>query len=142
MNSKQVNKIEEFLEKEIKSAALVVTLDNGVSVYKDFVVKLSKSGNYTLSRSSGIELEKFNLKTTALLAAKMYESGNFKRLAELKILDNIYQKNYLERAFYNKRYRQSSNSENSDLYLARLSTVESKIEYAKHQIASSFRALF
>jgi hypothetical protein len=142
MNSKQVNKIEEFLEKEIKNAALVVNLPNGIAVYKDFAVKLSKKGDYVLSRSSGVFLDSFNLKTSALLAAKMYESGDFKKLAELKILDNIYQKNYLERGFYKKRYHQSTDSDNSDLYLARLSTLDSKIEYAQHQIASKFRALF
>jgi len=137
-----ITKFENFLEKEVKNSNLVVSLSNGVTVYKDFSVRLSKKGDYILSRSHGSILDKFNLKTSALLAAKMYESNDFSKLAELKILDNLYQKNYLESVFYKTRYKNSKNSESSDLYLARLSTLDSKIEYAKHQIASKFRALF
>ena len=143
MNFKaQADKLEEFLGQELSNTNLVLNLTDKITVYKNFKIKLSKKGDYALYRISGFELDRFNLKTTALLAAKMYDKNNFPGIAELKILDHIYYKNFLELAFFKHKYNKSKTIEQLDLYLARISVAESKVHYAKLQIANKFRVLF
>ena len=139
---KHAKKLELFLELEIDSIPAIAYLPSGSILFDKFKISSTKTGSWKLFRFGGSFLDEFNLKTVALLAAKMYSSDNIAGVIQLKILDNMYYKHVSEKDALDIRYNKSKTQEQADMYLARISVSESKIEYAKQQISSKFRRSF
>jgi hypothetical protein len=139
---KQAKQLEHFLEEEFKQKTPLALLPNGNIAYGNFLIKQNKLKEWQLCRPGGFILDTFNVKSCAIIAARLYGSNSFSKYSELKILDQLYYKNYSDSEVFKKRYNTTKDYEKRDLYLARFIYSEQYATYAKEQIASRFKMLF
>jgi hypothetical protein len=139
---KQARQLEQFLEEEFKKTIPIALLPDGSLAYKDFIIKKNKTDQWQISRARGLPLDTFNIKTCAVIAARLYGSNKFERYSELKILDQLYHKNHTDAMIFMERFKATKDIEKRDLYIARYSNAEKTADYAKKQIASRFKLMF
>ena len=143
MNFKrQAEQLEKFLEEEFKNKQPLALLDNGAIAYGNTLIKQNKRKEWQISRAKGSVLDKFNTKSSAIIAAKLYNSNNFTKYSELKVLDQLFFKNFVDSEIYKTKFKTTKDNEKRDLYLARFLESEQHAKYAKQQIASRFKMLF
>lgn len=139
---KQARQLETFLDEEFKSKLPIALLPDGSLAYNGFVVKRNKQDKWQLNRSKGLPLDTFNVKSCAIIAAKLYGAGRFEKYSELKMLDELYHKNHTDTVIFKQRYTTTKDLDKRDLYVARYVNAEHYANYAKAQIASKFKMLF
>ena len=69
---KQAKQLETFLDEEFKTKLPIALLQDGSLGYKDFIVRQTTAKQWNLKRNNGTELDLFNLKVCAIIAAKLY----------------------------------------------------------------------
>lgn len=139
---KQARQLETFLDEEFKSKLPIALLADGSLAYNGFIVKKNKQEQWQLSRAKGLPLDTFNVKSCAIIAAKLYGAERFEKYSELKILDDLYHKNNTDAVTFKQRYIAAKDLDKRDLYVARYVNAEQHANYAKAQIASKFKMLF
>lgn len=139
---KQARQLETFLDEEFKSKLPIALLPDGSLAYNGFIVKRNKLEQWQLNRARGLPLDTFNVKSCAIIAAKLYGAGRFEKYSELKILDNLYHKNHTDAVTFKQRYTITKDLDKRDLFIARYIDAEQHANYAKAQIASKFKMLF
>ena len=139
---KQAKQLEQFLEEEFEQKTPLALLPNGSIAYGPFLIKQNKKKEWQLSRANGILIDTFNVKSCAIMAAKIYGSSNFNKYSELKILDQLYFKNHTDSEIFKQRYTTTKDNEKRDLYLARFLQSEQHATYARQEIASRFKMMF
>jgi hypothetical protein len=139
---KQARQLETFLEEEFKSKLPIALLPDGSLAYNNFIVKRNKAQQWQLSRPKGSALDLFNVKSCAIIAAKLYGRNAFSKYAELKILDELYHKNHTDALAFKERYQTTKDLDKRDVYVARYIQSKQNAEYAKAQISSKFKMLF
>jgi hypothetical protein len=139
---KQARQLETFLDEEFKSKLPIALLADGSLAYNGFIVKKNKQEQWQLSRAKGLPFDTFNVKSCAIIAAKLYGAGRFEKYSELKILDDSYHKNNTDAVNFKQRYTAAKDLDKRDLYVARYVNAEQHANYAKAQIASKFKMLF
>lgn len=143
MNFKRTaEKLEQFLEEELIKKPPIALLPDGSLAYKNFIIKKNSKHQWDLKRSGGFVLDTFNLKSTAVSAAKYYGNSNFKYYSEIKILDNVYAKNVEDADRFKERYQKTKDTELRDLYIARHVEAKANADYAKKQIVKQFKTVF
>lgn len=143
MNFKQqARQLEKFLEEEFEQKLPLALLPNGSIAYGQFIIKQNKKKEWLLSRANGLLLDTFNVKSCAIMAAKIYGSNNFNKYSELKVLDQLFFKNHTDSEFFKERYTTTKDTDRRDLYLARFIQSKQYADYAKQQIASRFKLMF
>ena len=139
---KHAHQLETFLEEEFKQKLPIALLPDGALAYNGFVVKKNKKDQWQLSRAKGLPFDTFNVKSCAIIAAKLYGASRFEKYSELKILDDLYHKNHTDAVTFKQRYTTTKDLDKRDLYVARYINAEQHANYAKSQIASKFKMLF
>jgi hypothetical protein len=139
---KQAKQLEQFLDEEFKDKIPLALLPNGTIAYGNFLIKQTKNKEWHLTRSNGTYLDTFNVKSSAIIAAKLYGVNNFVKYSELKILDQLYYKNNTDAEIFKCKYKTTKDTDKRDLYLARFLYSSQYATYAKEQIASRFKMLF
>ncbi len=139
---KHAQRLEDYLEDEVKKELPVALMQDGSLVYKSFRIKKNKKGLWNLYRIGGNLIDSFNLKACALMAAKCYSYNRLSAYNEVKILDNVYQNNINDSLIFKYRYNTSKDVEKRDLALWRWEVTDSRAKRTKHQIASKFNTMF
>ena len=139
---KHAYQLETFLEEEFKQKLPIALLSDGALAYNGFIVKKNKKDQWQLSRAKGLPFDTFNVKSCAIIAARLYGAGRFEKYSELKILDDSYHKNHTDAVIFKQRYAATKDLDKRDLYVARYINAEQHANYAKSQIASKFKMLF
>lgn len=143
MNIKrQAEKLEKYLDEEFKHNLPVVQMSDKSLVYKNFKIKRDKKGYWILGRVGGNNLDKFNLKTCALIAVKLYSANNLSKYNEIKNLDNYYQKNSNDSEVYRYIYKKTKDLVKKDTCLWRWEISDQRARYAKSQIVTKFKMMF
>ena len=138
---KQAEKLEKFLENEFTKKIPIVVLPNKDLVYKRFKVSKHKN-SWEFRHISGDLIDIFNLKATALLAAKFYDASRFDRYNEIKNLDTGYWNNSLDSVRFYQRFYESKDLSRKELYASRWTVTKSKADRYKEQISVLFRNSF
>ena len=139
---KHADQLETFLEEEFKQKLPIALLPNGALAYNGFIVKKNKTDQWQLSRPKGLPFDTFNVKSCAIIAAKLYGANRYEKYSELKILDELYHKNYTDAVTFKQKYTTTKDLDKRDLYIARYINAEQHANYAKSQISSKFKMLF
>lgn len=139
---KHAARLEAYLEEEVKQELPVAILKDGSLGYKQFRIKQSRQGSWTLKRHGGFLIDNFNLKACALMAAKYYSIDALAKYNEIKILDDLYQKNATDSTIFKHRYTTVKDADRKDLYLWRWELTEQRAKSAKQQIVSKFKIVF
>lgn len=136
--TKQAEKLERFLEDEFTKKIPIVVLPNKDLVYKRFKIHKNKVGNWEFRHITGDIIDKFNLKVTAVLAAKFYGNSRFDRYNEIKNLDTGYWNNSVDALRFKKRLSTADHIEKKELYASRYIVTASRAERYKAQISAIF----
>lgn len=139
---KQAQKLESFLDEELRKNIPVLVLPDKTIVYKKFKIKQDKNDMWGLFHINGDNIDTFRLKSSALLAAKYYGADNFNNYNEVKILDSMYSNSASDSVFFRQRYHESKDTEKKELYLCRWDLTKARSEYYKKEISSMFSRVF
>jgi hypothetical protein len=139
---KQAERLEKFLEDEFTKKIPIVVLPNNDLVYKRFKIRKNKAGTWEFRHFSGDLIDKFNLKVTAVLAAKFYDISRFDKYNEIKNLDIGYHTNSVDSIRFRQRLDESKQIDKKELYASRYIVTNSRAQRYKEQISSIFRNNF
>jgi hypothetical protein len=139
---KQADKLERFLEDEFTKKIPIVVLPNNDLVYKRFRIHKNKAGSWEFRHVAGDLIDSFNLKATAVLAAKFYDICRFDRYNEIKNLDTGYWNNSLDSIRFKHRLTEINKDDKKVLYAARYVVTASRAERYKEKISTIFRNNF
>lgn len=135
---KQAEKLERFLEDEFTKKIPIVILPNKDLLYKRFRIHKNNSGAWEFKHVSGDTIDKFNLKATAVLAAKFYDVNRFDRYNEIKNLDTGYYSSSIDAVRFRCRLHESKTTEKKEIYAARYVVTAARAEKYKAQISTIF----
>ena len=130
-------------EKELESQYPVHVMPNGNIVYKDFVVKETKQGNWALCNyKSQALIEQFYLKTCALMAAKAYYNIQLSKFSEIKHLDSRYWSSHMDVHVFKQNIKTAKEFERYLILLNRLEDAENKERFYRDEISRMFKLSF
>lgn len=138
------HKLEKFYEESKDSMPLTV-LKNGAVGYKDYVVKKSSDDYWELYKCFGKKfrfVEKFNLKSSAVMAAKHYDRNYIKGILEVRSLDSGYWRNHMDSVIFKDLYSRTTDSVKKDTFLWRWEITKCRADYYKQKITSAFTTAF
>lgn len=138
-----VDKLAETFEIDFKKIVPIIPLPDGSVVYKDFVTKQTKDGRWVLLRKNTLGTHgEFNLKTSALIAAKALSLVHIDKYNEIKMLDSRYWANHYTVQVCKKHL---PNIKDLDHYMIMLNKYEHSLwleEHCKEEISKMFRWSF
>jgi hypothetical protein len=133
---------EQFANEFNKQLPVTVLPDGGI-IYKKYLVKQLKTGNWALyNYNSKTTIEEYYLKTCALMAAKAYNNLNLTKFFEIKQLDNHYWANHADLQVYKKNIKTAKDFDRYMILLNKLEDTEYKTEHFKEKISRMFKYSF
>jgi len=138
----KVKELKKHIEREIHKNLPVSILPDKSIVYKKYRIKPNKTKWELTYQHTGDVIEKFNTKTSALLAAKFYDGYNFSKYINIKDLDRRYQNNLSDIEIYNEQIRRTSDIEKKDILTNRKELSEQRISLYREEIAVQFKNEF
>jgi hypothetical protein len=145
MNIKRAaSKLAKLYEEE-KDNLPLVPLNNGSVAYKNFVIKQDKQGYWAVYKSKGHRLEyldKFNLKSSACMAAKHFDRGNIMGAIEVHNLDSGYWNNHIDSEIFKYRFKHTKDVDRRDNFLWRWELTNQRAKFYKGKITSAFTHAF
>lgn len=139
---KQAEKLEHFLEEEFRKNIPVLVLPDKSIVYKNYKIKKTKQGDWSLKSMTNDQIRIFRIKATALLAAKFYDQNRFNRYNEVCSLDTRYWASAVDASFFRYRYEHSKDIDRRDLYLWRWEISNNRAKAFKEEISRMFKNNF
>lgn len=134
--------LEKFLNEEFKNKVPLLVLKDKSLLYKRFRIKQAKNLSWQLRFVDGDCIEHFQLKASATIAAKCYDTGDFVKLSEIKVLDTQYWQNAMDSYIFKSKIKTVKDPDKFDIFVARLELASSREEYYKKKITSMFRTTF
>lgn len=136
---KVIKELASQFEAEIKNTLPLTVQRDGSIVYKTYVVKENKQGDWCLyDARSKLPIEFYYLKTCAVMAAKAYDSTNMLKFATIKQLDTQYRANYYESLIYTKNIKRAKDIDRYIILLNKLEESKSKVNSIKEEISKMF----
>jgi len=130
-------------ELEVKHSLPLSIQPDGSIVYKTYVIKQNKIGNWVLYHlSNRSEIEEFYLKTCALMAAKAYSVTDINKFMEIKRLDSKYWASYSDNQIYRKNIKSAKDLDRFLILLNKLEDSEDQAERYKTRISTMFKWSF
>ncbi len=141
--AKVVKTLASQLEVEFnKSMPLAVNPDGSV-VYKDYIVKHKKNGNWAVYNiKTKDEVGEYFLKSCAILAAKAYFMTNIEKFLEIKRLDNCYWSNHCDTLVFRNNIKKVKDFDRYLILLNRLEESEIQTTHFKEEISKLFSRSF
>jgi hypothetical protein len=140
---KLIKQLATELQSELEQKLPVTVLPDGAMVYKDYLVKQTKQGNWGLYHIvTKSPIDQYYLKTCALMAAKAYARTNIEKFLEVKRLDNRYWASHIDTQIYTNNIK---NTKDYDRYLILLNKLEDskyKETFYKDEISKMFKWTF
>ena len=134
-----VKALAEQLKHELDAKYPVHVLSNGDTVYKNFLIKTNKAGNFALyNYKTHTLIDQFYLKSCAVMAAKAYHHTQLERFFEIKQLDNKYWANHTDAMIFRKNIITANEFERYLVLLNRLEDAESKEQFYRDKITTMF----
>lgn len=122
-----------------------VVLKEGSIGYGNYLVKRNKNDMwdlYIVGKSYRSKIDTFNLKTTALMVAKEHKANRVMEMVKLKDLDQRYWASHMDSVIFDKRYKQSKDKLQRELFLWRYEISKDKTELYKHKIIEAYSFIF
>ena len=142
-NTKVIKHLAEQFSIELDKKLPITIMPNGGMLYKDYLVKEMKNGNWGVYNYKQKNLiDQFYLKSCALMAAKAHASTNLTVFFEVKHLDNRYWANHCDSAVYKHNIKTAKDFDRSLVLLTRLEESQLKETYYKEEISNKFKWSF
>jgi len=131
------------LNSEFGKLMQLTVLNDGSIVYKDYVVKKTKHGNWAVYNfKNKQQIDQFYLKTCALLAAKAYYSVHLEKFHEIKRLDNLYWANFTDCIVFEHNIKTAKDSDRFLILLNRLEESTLRKAHYQDEISKMFKWSF
>lgn len=138
-----VKELAEQLGTEFEKQLPITVLPNGSTVYKNYIIKQTKTGNWGVYYQAQNDLiEQYFLKSCALMAAKAYNSTQLEKFFEIKRLDNKYWANYSDTQVYKKNIKTAKDFDRYLVLLNKLEHSSAISEHCKEEISKMFKWTF
>jgi hypothetical protein len=143
MPTVRVRELAEQFRSEVERELPVSILPDGNAVYKDYVVKQNKQGNWIIYNFKNKTIvDQFFLKTCALMGAKAYSTTQIEKFFEIKRMDNSYWANHSDTQVYKRNIKLTKDYERYLILLNKLEDSQSKETYFKEEISKMFKWTF
>lgn len=139
---KQAQKLENFLDEELKSKIPLLPLPDGSILYKTYKIKKNAQGSWDLMYYRGDSIDKFNLKVSAILGAKFHYANQIHVYNSVKNLDVKYWTNSFDAVIFKEKQQNCKDIAKKTIYLSRLELTKSRAARYKEQIQGMFARNF
>jgi hypothetical protein len=140
---KVIGELAQHFEVELNKKMPLAVQPNGSIVYKDFLVKEIKTGNWGVYNLKSRDIiDQFYLKTCALMAAKAYANANLEKFFEIKDLDNKYWANFCDSLVFRNNIKTAKEYNRYLILLTRLEHSDFLAGYYKDKISTMFKWSF
>lgn len=130
-------------EEELNKSLPISIQPDGSIVYKNYYVKQIGNQNWGLYNLASKNLiEQFYLKTSALMAAKLYNAVQLEKYFEVKRLDNRYWANYSDSIIYRYNMKTSKDFDKYQVLLTRYEHSAFLSGHYKEEISRMFKWSF
>lgn len=138
---KKSRQLEKILADEVKNSSPITVVDNKTIIYKNYQIVQDEDTMWSLIKNT-TTIDRFNLKSSALIAAKCYNFTSLSKLQEIKSLDNKYWANLSDSEMFRSRYENSKDLDKKDIYYARWQVTYNRVKFYKHKITQKFKLYF
>ena len=133
------------LYEEAKDALPLIPLSKGAVGYKNYVIKQDSKGSWSVYVLKGKRLDfidKFNLKSSACMAAKYHNNNNIMGAKEVHLIDLGYWHNHVDSEIFKYRFQTTKDPSKRDLFLWRWEITDQRAKYYKKKITTAFTHAF
>lgn len=142
-NPKILKELASQLEEDFHSSLPITIRKDGSIVYKDFYIKQDSDKNWALYYlSTGDLINKFFLKTCALMAARAYWKVDIAKFNNIKQLDGRYWTNHVETQVFQNAMKKTADYERYQILLNKLELSKDKTAKFKDEISTMFKWSF
>jgi hypothetical protein len=141
---KAASKLAKLYEEE-KANLPLLPLENGAVAYKNYVIKQDKQGYWAVFKNNNHKLnyvDKFNLKSSACMAARHHSRNDIMGTAEIRNLDSGYWNNHMDSEIFKYRFKNTKDVERRDLFLWRWQITDQRAKFYKQRITAAFSHAF
>jgi hypothetical protein len=139
----RIKELAKELTSELEQKLPLTVLPNGGIVYKQYLVKQTKDGNWAVYNYKDRSLiEQFFLKTCALMAAKAYNNVQLDKFHDIKRLDNCYWANHCDTQVFRRNIGLTKDFNRYLILLNKLEESEFKETHYKDEISKMFKWSF
>jgi hypothetical protein len=139
----RIKELAKELSSELEQKLPLTVLPDGGIVYKQYLVKQTKDGNWAMyDYKSHTLIEQYFLKTCALMAAKAYNNIQLDKFHEIKRLDNCYWANYSDTQIFKQNIKLAKDFGRYLILLNKLEESEFKETHYKEEISKMFKWSF
>jgi hypothetical protein len=141
---KTKQKLQEYMEEEFKTNLPITVLPDHSIVYKKYRIRQSKIGDFKLHYEGAVNsnIDTFNLKVCALVAAKKHDQCQLTAYNKIKDLDRKYWANHTDAKYFQHRIKTTKDYEKQDILISRLEQSTSLAKLYKEEITALFRMSF
>jgi len=139
----RIKELAKELSSELEQKLPLTVLPDGGIVYKRYLVKQTKDGNWAVYDYKNRNLiEQYFLKTCALMAAKAYNNIQLDKFHEIKRLDNCYWANHSDTQIFKQNIKLAKDFGRYLILLNKLEESEFKETHYKEEISKMFKWSF
>lgn len=140
----RIKELAKELNTELNKHLQLTVLPNGYIVYKDYIIKENKLGNWAIHnfRHDNEVIEQYYTKSCAIMAAKAYEAVQLEKFHEIKRLDNLYWSNHIDSHVFRHNMKQTTDYERYIVLLNRLEESKLREQYYQGEISKMFKWSF
>ena len=123
-------------------SGLFVPLDKTTFKYKNYMILKGPDELWHtfMLKPNKKHIGRTFLKVSAFAICKLHDKGNSRLIEEVKVEDQIFERNYIDSLFYKKTYQRTKNPATMDTALWRYEIVQAKAKAAKARIDDIFYA--
>jgi hypothetical protein len=141
--TKIVKELAGQFEAELNKTLPISIQPNGSIVYKNYLIKTNKQGDWCVHKASVIDpLEVFYLKTSALMAARAYDKNDLNKMFEIKRLDTDYKNNHMDSLVFANSIKKAKDFSRYIILLNKLEYSRERTEHFKDTISKMFKWSF
>jgi hypothetical protein len=141
---KTKEKLQDIIAEEFKTSLPITILPDNSVVYKRYRIKQSKVGYFNL-HFKGLDnesIDRFNLKVSALIAAKNHDRCKLDTYNKIKELDRKYWNNFADAKYFQHMIKATKDTEKQDILASRLDQSTELARLYKQEITALFRMSF
>lgn len=142
-NPKLLKELASKLEEDFHTSLPITIRRDGSITYKDYYIKQDSDKNWVLYYTkSNDQIDKFFLKTCALLAAKSHWKVDIAKFNSIKQLDGRYWTTHIETQVYQNAMKKAVEYERYQILLNKLELSKDKEVKFKDEISTMFKWSF
>ena len=141
---KTKEKLQDFIAEEFKTSLPITILPDNSVVYKRYRIKQSKVGYFNLHFKglNNESIDRFNLKVSALIAAKNHDRCRLDTYNKIKELDRKYWNNFADAKYFQHKRKITKDFEKFEILTSRYDISSKRAVDYRDKITRMFRSTF